>query len=146
MSLINSRQIDIGSMERDLEIKHKTEKTANFFFELIADGLVGPILKVPFEGTILDIDAYCTTKSDEDTLIDIEKISEEEFNSRLDTWESILGNKISIPGGFTKSDYSHNFATKHVAKNDFFRIRFLETGPVGARKIENLTIQIQIEI
>ena len=149
--LVDVVQLDQDSIQAAFRLNERTQKIMTFIFPLVQNGVLGPLCKFPFKGYIMNIDAYCSVSGVEDTVIDIEKISEVEFEAGLETWESIFGTqKIKIPANFKKQDYAYNYSTNAVDANDLFRINFLETGPIGTPiddlRIRELTIQITIAI
>lgn len=149
--LIDVVQLDQESIQAAFRLNERTQKIITFIYPLVQDGVLGPMCKFPYPGYIMEVDAYCTVTGVEDTIIDIEKISEVEFEAGLDTWESIFGNKqLTIPANFRKQDYGYNYSTNAVDKNDLFRVKFLHTGPIATPidnlRIRELTIQITIAI
>jgi hypothetical protein len=149
--LVDVVQLDQDSIQHAFRLNERTQKIMTFVFPLVQNGVLGPMCKFPFQGLIMNIDAYCSVSGVEDTVIDIEKIAEPEFEAGLDTWESIFGTqKLTIPANFNKQDYAYNFSTNAVDPNDLFRVNFINTGPIAIPidnlRVRELTIQITIAI
>jgi hypothetical protein len=149
--LIDVHQLDRDSVQREFRLNERTQKTITFVFPLVQDGVLGPMCKFPFAGFITQVDAYCSVIGVEDTVIDIEKIAENEFEAGLDTWESIFGNvKLTIPANRKSQNNTHKFSTTAVDKDDLFRVKFLHTGPIAVPidnlRIRELTIQLTMTI
>ena len=121
----------------------KSMKTINFIFGMTSDGNVGPTIKFPYEGNIGIIDAVCVLPGNTDAIIDIEKISEEDFLGKTNNWQSILNpdKRIIIQQGEIVSNSDYEIVNKIVNKNDYFRINFIQSG-----SLKELTIQITITI
>lgn len=157
MGLIHPNQLDILNLKDRMllanekeeafatqnMLKTKSMKTINFIFGMTSDGNVGPIIKFPYEGNIEIIDAVCVSQGNADAIIDIEKISEEDFLNKIDNWQSVLDpdKRVIIPQGEITIAGNHEISDNVVNKNDYFRINFIQSG-----SLTELTIQITITV
>lgn len=148
---ISANVINCESLKKAISYDKRTEKNILFLFPFVDDGVIGQMTKFSWDGIITGIDAYCNKTGAEDTVIDIEMISEEDFNAGNDTWRSIFkdDNKIVIKANSNRHDHTYEIDTKDVSMNSMFRINFLETGTKGVidnTRIQGLTVQININI
>lgn len=150
--LIHIKQIDQDSIQKHFDLNKRMSKTVVFYFPFIQDGFLGGLGKFDWDGNIAYVDAYCAVSGIDDTIIDIQKISEKEFKKNMDTWESIFmrTNEVKIPAGDMNQDDSYILNTVAVKKGDIFRVVFKHSGPIGHPidnlRIQDLTVQIHISI
>lgn len=148
---ISANVINCESLKKAISYDKRTEKNILFLFPFVDDGVIGQMTKFSWDGIITGIDAYCNKTGAEDTVIDIEMISEEDFNAGNDTWRSIFkdDNKIVIKANSNRHDHTYEIDTRDVSMNSMFRINFLKTGTKGVidnTRIQGLTVQININI
>jgi len=173
--LVQSKQIDMKSVNKSLNLDERTEKIITFCFPSITEGYVGNFFKFPYEGMLVDIDGYCTNPSIVDTVFRIEKCSEKDFkqganysqsDSGLILSEEIVGNKVTKDtmelGLFVDSwenvtneivipknqlSVEKSFVTNNVLvnKNDLFRVKFLSCSTDDLKKMA-YNVTIQIVI
>lgn len=152
MALLNVKQIDQDSFKKQFDLDNRISKTIMFYFPLVQDGQLGGFCKFDWDGNINIVDAFCGYAGVEDTIIDIQKISEKEFKLNSNTWESIFttDKEIKIPASGMTQDGGYLLSSIAVKKGDLFRIVFKKTGPTGHPiddlKIRELTVQLHIEI
>lgn len=150
--LINAKQIDQGSLQKHFNLNERISKTIVFCFPLVQDGYLGGLGKFDWDGNIESVDAFCAVTGMDNTVIDIQKIAEEDLRKNLDTWESIFmpTAEMNIPAGNAVQDSSYILSSVAVKKNDLFRVVFKHTGPIGHPidnlRIRDLTVQIHINI
>lgn len=148
---ISANVINCESLKKAINYDKRTKKTILFLFPFVDNGIIGQMTKFSWDGIITSVDAYCNKPGAEDTIIDIETISEEDFNAGQDTWKSIFNdnNKITIKANSNRHDDTYKVNDKEVHANNIFRINFLETGTkaiIDNIRIQGLTVQINIEI
>ena len=151
--LIQSKQIDIKSVNKSLNLDERTEKIITFCFPSITEGYVGNFFKFPYEGMLVDIDGYCTSPSIDSGLILSEEVVDNkvtkdtmELGLFVDSWENVT-NEIVIPKNQLSVEKS--FVTNNVLvnKNDLFRVKFLSCSTDDLKKMAyNVTIQIVIQV
>ena len=148
---ISANVINCESLKEAISYDKRTEKNILFLFPFVEDGVIGQMAKFSWDGIITGVDAYCNKVGAEDTVIDIETISEEDFNAGNDAWHSILkdDNKIVIKANSNRHDHTYEIDTGNVSMNSMFRINFLKTGTKGVidnTRVQGLTVQINIKI
>ena len=95
---ISANVINCESLKKAISYDKRTEKNILFLFPFVEDGVIGQMAKFSWDGIITGVDAYCNKVGADDTVIEIETISEEDFNAGNDAWHSIFkdDNKIVI--------------------------------------------------
>ena len=111
--------------------------------DVIQTGTQNIIIKFPYNGVIVDCSASLEVEGTDDTIIDIEKISIDDFKNKL-SWKSILSSPLKIGYGDKTDDGSYEIidTEKIVNQNDYFRINIKKAG-IGAA---NLLVEIKIMI
>ena len=82
--LINAKQIDQGSLQKHFNLNERVSKTIVFCFPLVQDGYLGGLGKFDWDGNIESVDACCAVTGMDDTVIDIQKIAEEDLPNVLE--------------------------------------------------------------
>lgn len=106
-------------------------------------GVQNVILQVPSNGIIKGISAFCQIAGAEDTLIQIDKISQSDFQNNIDSWSPLF-----YPESPIIFEYAQKVSTipmlidNNVMANDYLRARILHFGA----GIQDITIQINVEI
>ena len=85
------------------------------------------------------------------TVIDIEIISDEDFKNGNNSWHSIFASdkKLVIDANNIIQNSSYEVENIDIKKNSLFRVNFLETGKksiIDNTRIQGLTVQINIDI
>ena len=78
---ISANVINCESLKKAINYDKRTKKTILFLFPFVDNGIIGQMTKFSWDGIITSVDAYCNKPGAEDTIIDIETISEEDFNA-----------------------------------------------------------------
>jgi len=110
----------------------------------VNQGLQSPEIRFPFSGTITGVYASCRNPGNSDTIIEVQKCSQQSIDSALESeWESIFSQNLIIESNNKSSNTSALkavIATPDVNLNDHFRINILESG-----QLSDLTIEIEIK-
>lgn len=128
-------------------IKRLDEKAMVFVVpSIIQVGVVGIETRFPYAGRIVDVYATCGTVGIGDTKIDLERCSQEDYDSSPNpTWESMLSNPITIDGNMKSNKTSsspYSLLHESVNLNDHFRINLLEV----AAGIKDITVEVVVEL
>lgn len=148
---IHANMIHCESLKNAINYDIRTQKEILFSFPFIDNGVIGPTAKFSWDGTIKNIDAYCNKPGEENTVIDIEIISDEDFRSGNNSWHSIFASdkKLVIDANNIVQNSSYEVENIDIKKNSLFRVNFLETGKksiIDNTRIQGLTVQINIDI
>lgn len=148
---IHANMIHCESLKNAINYDTRTQKEILFSFPFIDNGVIGPAAKFSWDGTVKNIDAYCNKPGEENTVIDIEIISDEDFKNGNDSWHSIFASdkKLVIDANNIVQNSSYEAENIDIKKNSLFRVNFLETGKksiIDNTRIQGLTVQINIDI
>lgn len=108
-------------------------------------GVVPTELCFPYKGEIVDAYATCGTTGSGNTVIDVEKCSQIDYDTSP-VWASVFEDKLVIDANRKSSNTStspYKFDSTQITVNegDHFRINVIETGGV-----ENLTVELIIDL
>jgi len=100
------------------------------------------LIRSPNNGIITDINAIIPTVSDSDIEINIEKTTENDFETNGNSFTSILDNNVKILSGklTNKSAPIYTLSNNVVNKGDIFRLNIINNGNVSG-----LSLQISIK-
>lgn len=148
---IHANIIHCESLKKAISYDERTKKEILFMFPFVDDGIIGPSAKFSWDGIISSVDAYCNKSGADDTIIDIETISPDDFKQNIDSWKSILldDKKITIKAGDMNQDNTYEISAENIKKDSLFRVNFISTGNKGTidnTRIQGLTVQININI
>ena len=146
--LIDVEQLDVNSVERLFNIDERTSRVLVFSYPLVQDGPLGPACRVPFNGRVVAVKAYCLASGPKDTEIDVEVCKKTDFDATR-VWTSTLSKRLVIHAGETVDDGSAEILANSVVSGDFIRVNFVATGddptPLNANKVTNATIEVIVQ-
>lgn len=131
----------------DRKLRRIDDKVMVFIVPSIVQlGVVQTEVRFPYSGKIIDAYATCGTVGGNNTVIDIEKCSQSDYDTNP-VWTSIFTNKLTIDGNkksnrTSTSPFAVNPNYKTVNPDDHFRLNMLEVG-LG---VKNITVELVVEL
>lgn len=120
-------------------------KTMVFFLSRVFDGVAKLVMRFPYEGDITEVYASTSREGDADTIFQIEKCSQESYDSLNPTWETIFHSNLVVDGNESSSrtsDRPYAVSVPRINKDDHFRINVVERG----EGIEGVTIELVVRL
>ncbi len=97
-------------------------------------------IRFPFNGVITGVTASCRVPGSAPSTIQVEKISEADYDNNLNSWVSILSQALTLPSGKKISSSDYVIGINQVMQGDYFRLNITEVG----NGIEDLTVELTI--
>lgn len=120
-------------------------KTMVFVLSRVFDGLAKLVMRFPYEGDITEVYASTSREGDADTAFQIEKCSQESYDSAIPVWEKIFHSNLVVDGNECSSRTSNRpyaVSMPRINKDDHFRINVVERG----EGIEGVTIELLVRL
>ncbi|MCK6076933.1 hypothetical protein [Paenibacillus silvae] len=139
-SPFNSLDERLDSIERRAE-----SKTMVFVLSRVFDGIAKLVMRFPYEGDITEVYASTSREGIADTAFQIEKCSQESYDSTTPVWESIFHTNLVVDGDERSSRTSsrpYAVSVPRINKDDHFRVNVVERG----EGIEGVTIELVIRL
>lgn len=131
----------LDSIERRAE-----SKTMVFVLTRVPDGGLAKMeMRFPYEGEITEVYASCSQAGSTRTVFQIEKCSQDSYDSGSPVWENIFYDDLVIDAGEKSSrtsDTPYTLQTTTVNKDDHFRINVVEKGD----GVEGVTIELVVRL
>lgn len=99
------------------------------------------IIRCPYEGKVVSINASTNNLGTMDTELIVEKINKSDYKNQINNWSNILSSNIFIRLGQVTDDESHVINNSLINKDDYFRVRL-----IGNSDLKNLNLEIEIEV
>lgn len=123
-------------------LKSLPTKTIVFNLFQVTTDIKDLIIKCPYSGEIININASTNTSGTIDTQLAIEKININDFKNKLNTWNNIFSTNLLIRSGQVTDDGNYVIDTNVVNKDDYFRVNLIGNSDL---KILNVEIEIEVE-
>ena len=98
----------------------------------------------PLEGEIVEVSASCSFPGISETVIQIEKCSQTDFEN-IPNWVPVLSQQLVLEAGKKSSNQADTppaISSTQVNQNDYFRINFLTVGS----DVNGVTVEVIIKI
>jgi hypothetical protein len=122
-------------------LKSIPTKTIVFNLFQVNSNIKDLVIKCPYDGNIVRINANTSNIGTTTTELTVEKISNSDFKNKLNTWINILSRDIYIQIGQLIDDENHVIEDLGVDKDDYFRVNL-----IGNSDLKNLSLEIEIEV
>ena len=122
-------------------LKSIPTKTSVFNLFQVNSNIKELIIRCPYKGKIININASTNYIGTIDTELIIEKISKNDFKNKLNTWSSIFSNNLFIRTGQVIDDETHIINSNVVDIDDYFRVNL-----IGTSDLKNLNLEIEINV
>jgi hypothetical protein len=99
------------------------------------------IIRCPYDGKVVKINASTNSVGTIDTELIVEKINKSDYKNQVNNWSNILSSDIFIRLGQVTDDESYIINNNLVDKDDYFRV-----GLIGNSDLKNLNLEIEIEV
>ncbi|ALA07176.1 hypothetical protein SECTIM467_46 [Brevibacillus phage SecTim467] len=127
-------------------IERRTEtKTMVFVLSRVFEGVAKFVMRFPYNGDITEVYASASNAGIADTVFQIEKCSQDSYDSPSPLWENIFNDNLTIDANERSSktsDKPHSVAITKINKDDHFRINVVGLG----KGIEGVTIELVVKL
>jgi hypothetical protein len=122
-------------------LKSLPTKTIVFNLFQVNSNIKDLIIRCPYDGNIVRINANTSNIGTITTELIVEKINNNDFKNKLNTWTNILSRNILIQNGQLIDDEHHIINDLILNKDDYLRVNL-----VGNSDLKNLSLEIEIEV
>lgn len=122
-------------------LKSIPTKTIVFNLFQVNSNIKELIIRCPYKGKIININASTNYIGTVDTQLIVEKISKDDFKNKLNAWSNILSNNLFIRTGQVIDDETHIINSDIVDVDDYFRVNL-----IGTSDLKNLNLEIEINV